>query len=75
MKGAELDALKEIAGAIRVLADAQRRTKGELARIDETLISIDRSLKRMRPDRKPGEVIFAEETVDRVDDPTDDDRK
>ncbi len=70
-----MDPLKEIAGAIRVLADAQRRTKGELARIDETLISIDRSLKRMRPDRKLGEVISAEEDVSIDDDPTEDDRK
>lgn len=65
---------KELIGAIRVLADAQRRTKVELARIGQTLISIDKSLKRMRPDRQIGEVISDEGALP-PDSPSDDDRK
>lgn len=69
-----MEPLKEIAGAIRVLADAQRRTKSELAVMNKTLISIDKSLKRMRPDRQIGEAISVDDAIEAPDLPTDDDR-
>lgn len=69
-----MEPLKEIAGAIRVLADAQRRTKSELAVMNKTLISIDKSLKRMRPDRQIGEAISVDGAIEAPDLPTDDDR-
>jgi hypothetical protein len=69
-----LEPLKEVAGAIRVLADAQRRTKAELAVMNKTLISIDKSLKRMRPDRPIGEVISSELANVNAD-PNEDDRR